>query len=64
MKPKAYPVLEMAIQDGLFGAWRRAFKHAENPPSEEQRRAWEEAAQQTIMDEIALWFDFGDDESS
>lgn len=60
MKPKSIAVLEMAIEEGLFRAWRRAFKHAEETPTSEQRAAWEEAAQQTIMDSIYEWFDFDD----
>lgn len=59
MKPKSYPVLELAVKDGIVAAWRRAFKHWDTGvPTEAARMAWEEAAEATVMVAITEWFDF------
>lgn len=63
MKPKTYAILSRAVIDGLAHAWRTAFKHTDNPPSEKHRETWEDAAYMEVMAAICEVFDFEDKQS-
>jgi hypothetical protein len=58
MKPKVYPVLEMAVDDGVVYGLNRAYKYTDNPSREEI------IAQITnsVMNSICEWFDMTDED--
>ncbi len=58
MKPKVYPVLEMAVEDGVVYGVNRAFKYNDNPTREEI------VAQVTdsVMNSLCEWFELSDED--
>jgi hypothetical protein len=58
MKPKVYPVLEMAVDDGVVYGLNRAYKYTDNPSREEI------IAQITnsVMNSICEWFELSDED--
>jgi hypothetical protein len=58
MKPKVYPVLEMAVEDGVVYGLNRAYKYTDDPSREEI------IAQITnsVMNSICEWFDLADED--
>lgn len=56
MKPKVYPVLEMAVDDGVVYGLNRAYKYTDNPSREEI------VAQVTdsVMNSLCEWFDLSE----
>lgn len=60
MKPKTYPILSRAIEDGASYAWRsRIFKYTETPTDEHAI----DTIVQCIMHEISEVFEFDENES-
>jgi hypothetical protein len=54
MNPKIYPVLEMAILEGVRFGTRRAYKHTDQPwPTDEQQ----EVIAQEVLNCLLEWFD-------
>ena len=64
MKAREYKLLERCVEEGLPFAFRKAFKHATNPPewTDDQKRLYERAATEEIMNVITEWFEFSDEE--
>lgn len=60
MKPKTWPVLEMAVEDGVMMGWARAHKHDDNPqPDLIKDRIIEE-----VLSNICEWFHLEDNHDS
>ena len=57
LKPKTYRVLEMAVEAGVTRGYARAFKHNENPSSEEIQNS----ILTCVMDDVSGWFIFDDE---
>ena len=64
MRANEYLVFEHAVQQNLSFVWRRAFKHDEDPPylTDPQHEALQEAICNEVMNGIAEWFTFDEDE--
>jgi hypothetical protein len=58
MKPKTYPVLEMAVEDGVSYGVNRAYKYNDDPTREEIMAAVTDA----VMNSICEWFDLSDED--
>lgn len=58
MKPDAYKLLDMCVENGVNLGYRRAYKHNDNPSEE----AIKDHIQNAVMAEIAEWFQFDDPE--
>ncbi len=58
MKPKVYPVLEMAVEDGVVYGINRAFKYSDNPTREEIMAQ----VTDSVMNSICEWFDMNDND--
>ena len=58
MKPKVYPVLEMAVEDGVAYGVNRAYKYTDDPSRDEF------IAQLTdsVMNSLCEWFDMSDED--
>lgn len=56
LKPKAAPVLELAIEQGVARGFRKAYKHMENPAQEYVAMAVEEE----VISSIYEWFEVSD----
>ena len=54
MKPKFHKILEMAVEQGVSYGYRRAHKHAENPPE----GAIIDNIVEQVMNSLDEWFDF------
>ena len=50
MKPKAYVILDMAINDGIRHGWHLAHKHVDAPSPEAIKDRLEDAVMSAIMD--------------
>jgi hypothetical protein len=57
MRVRAWPVLEMAVEDGLKYGYQRAFKYSDDPDDEYVL----EALHQAVMNCISEWFTFEDE---
>ena len=57
MKPKYYPVLQMAIENGISLGYSRAFKYDDDPSAEVMK----ESINASILNEIHEWFEFSDE---
>jgi hypothetical protein len=53
MKPKFYPVLQMAVEDGVLHGLNRAYKHTDTPTRDQVVNAVTEA----VLNSICEWFD-------
>lgn len=58
MKPKAYKVLEMCVEDGVAYGYMRAYKHTDSPSEDEVVKAIINA----VMGQIWEWFDMGEED--
>lgn len=58
MKPKSYPILVHAIENGTLRGYQSAFKHKDFPDKTEII----ESITTAILNEISEWFLFDDDE--
>lgn len=54
MKPDAYKLIEMCVEDGVAYGLHRVYKHTDKPTAEQIQ----ENIQQAIMHEICEWFKF------
>lgn len=54
MKPKALPLLERCIEDGVDLGWLRAHKHDDNPAD----IAIKDKIVESVLAQIHDWFDF------
>lgn len=60
MKPKTWPILEMAVEDGVLMGWNRAHKHDDNPdPTHIKDQIISE-----VLTNICEWFHLEDDRDS
>ena len=62
MKAREYEVMEMCVREASKHVWRRAFKHAVDPPqlTDKQHDTFQNAIVDEIMNGIATWFEFDD----
>ena len=60
MKPKSYEVLRMAVENGVGYGWRRAFKHRDDEPLEDQADGIRDAIVEGVLNEICEWFEFSE----
>jgi hypothetical protein len=60
MKPKLFPVLEMAVEDGVAHGLNRAHKHTDNPTHDQIVVAVTEA----VLNSICEWFDLDQDQEN
>ena len=60
MKPKLFPVLEMAVGDGVAHGLNRAYKHIDNPTRDQVVNAVTEA----VLNSICEWFDLEQDQEA
>jgi hypothetical protein len=58
MKPKTYPVLEMAVEDGVHYGINRAYKYTDDP-SREQIIA---EVRDAVMNSLCEWFEMSDND--
>jgi hypothetical protein len=58
MKPKLFPVLEMAVEDGVAHGLNRAHKHIDNPTRDQIVVAVTEG----VLNSICEWFDLEQDQ--
>ena len=56
MKPKTYPILVDAVDNGVKYGYHRAHKHNDNPDREEIT----DAIISAVLNEIFEWFDIDD----
>ncbi len=56
MRPDAYKLLEMCVENGVNLGYNRAFKHNDDPSEE----VIKDYIQTAIMAEISEWFTFDD----
>ena len=56
MKPKTYPILVDAVENGVKYGYHRAHKHNDNPDREEIT----DAIISAVLNEIFEWFDIDD----
>lgn len=60
MKPKTWPILEMAVEDGVLMGWNRAHKHDPNPDPTRIR----DQIISEVLTNICEWFHLEDDHDS
>ena len=60
MKPKFYPVLQMAVEDGVTYGLTRAHKHTDKPTHDQVVNAVTEA----VLNSICEWFDLDQDQET
>ena len=58
MKPKTFPVLEMAVDDGVSYGVHRAYKYTDNPSHDEIIAQVTDA----VMNSLCEWFDLSDED--
>ena len=58
MKPKTYPILVDAVENGVKYGYHRAHKHNDNPDREDIT----DAIISAVLNEIFEWFDIDDDQ--
>ena len=56
MKPKTYPILVDAVENGVKYGYHRAHKHNDNPDREDIT----DAIISAVLNEIFEWFDIDD----
>lgn len=56
LKPRTYPILQQAIEEGVLHGYNRAYKHAEKP----DEIFLVETIVRCTMDSIFEWFDIDD----
>lgn len=54
MKARTLKLLERCIEDGIAYGWQRAYKHDDDPPSEQIQ----DQIMLAIINEIHEWFEF------
>jgi hypothetical protein len=60
MKPKFYPVLEMAVEDGVAHGLNRAYKHTDTPTRDQVVSAVSDC----VLTSICEWFDLHQDQKT
>jgi hypothetical protein len=58
MKPKVYPVLDMAVENGVHYGLNRAYKYTDDPTREQIVAEVTDA----VMNSICEWFDLTDED--
>ena len=58
MKPKTYPILVEAVENGVKYGYHRAHKHNDNPDQDQIT----DAIINAVINEIFEWFDIDDDQ--
>jgi hypothetical protein len=58
MKPKVYPVLDMAVENGVHYGLNRAYKYTDDPSREQIVAEVTEA----VLNSICEWFDLSDED--
>jgi hypothetical protein len=58
MKPKLYPVLQMAVEEGVTYGLTRAHKHTDKPTHDQVVNAVTEG----VLTSICEWFDLDQDQ--
>ena len=58
MKPKVYPVLDMAVENGVHYGLNRAYKYTDDPTREQLVAEITEA----VLNSICEWFDMSDED--
>jgi len=56
MKPKTYPILVDAVENGVKYGYHRAHKHNDNPDQDQIT----DAIISAVINEICEWFEFDD----
>lgn len=56
MKPKTYPILVQAVEEGVAYGFHRAYKHNDKPSDDEIK----EAITNAVITELFEWFDIDD----
>jgi hypothetical protein len=56
MKPKTYPILIDAVENGVKYGYHRAHKHNDNPDQDQIT----DAIISAVINEICEWFEFDD----
>lgn len=56
MKPKTYPILVQAVEEGVAYGFHRAYKHADEPTEDQIT----DAIISAVINEICEWFEFND----
>jgi len=56
LKPKTYPILVQAVEEGVAYGYHRAYKHADGPTEAQVKDAVIEA----VLNEICEWFEIAD----
>ena len=59
LKPKTYPILVEAIENGVRYGYHRSYKHADNPDPEHVK----DAIISAVLNEILDWFEIDDRET-
>lgn len=57
MNVRAYPVFRRAVEEGVAYGWQRAHKYTAAP----DRETIEEQITTAVLNEVSLYFSFGDD---
>jgi hypothetical protein len=60
MKPKVYEILCECVEIGAITGVRRAFKHVEDPPDDQELQQIADQIENTVMNEITARFAFND----
>jgi hypothetical protein len=58
MKPKVYPVLDMAVENGVVYGVNRAYKYSDEPTREDLVAQITDA----VLNSICEWFDLSDED--
>lgn len=60
LKPKTYPILVQAIEEGVAHGFHQAYKHADISNNEPIEHQIKDAITNAVINEICEWFEIDD----